>query len=305
MDNATAFELEQHGSLDVLQLVYAGYLARCRSANTLATYESALRRFMHWCVAQQLHPLYDIKRPHVEFYVRHLIESGLKASTVNTMFTPIRGFYDFAVWEEYIDRDPARRVTLPKVNHKKVPIVPDREMSIFLETAKATSPRHWAIVTLLHSMGMRIGETAALRVENYTALTEAAPTITYIEKGGNERTTPVPMPVLRVLELVRDGRDEGPMIPSRKGEHLSRAGAAGLVETVNRRAMKCGLKRHINPHLLRKMAITEALNMNMPIRDVQEFARHADPRTTSRHYDLGQMNSYRHPVHQIAARTAV
>jgi integrase/recombinase XerD len=126
-----------------------------------------------------------------------------------------------------------------------------------------------------------------------------------IEKGGNERTTPVPMPVLRVLELVRDGREEGPMIPRRDGGQLTRHGATGLVETVNRRAVKAGMKRHINPHLLRKMAITEALDMNMSIRDVQEFARHADPRTTSRSYDLGQANPYRHPVHQIAARLAV
>jgi site-specific recombinase XerD len=305
MDHATPFELEHHGSLDVLQLAYAGYLARCRSANTLATYESALRRFMHWCVAQQLHPLYDVKRAHVEFYVRHLSESGLKASTVNTMMTPVKGFYDFALWEEYIDRDPARRVNLPRYQYSKTAIVSNRDLTIFLETAKATSPRHHALVSLLHQMGMRISEAAGLRIEGYTGFTDAAPSIRFIEKGGNERETPVPMSVLHALEAVRAGREEGPMIPRRDGGQLSRAGAAGLVETVNRRAMKAGLKRHINPHLLRKMAVTEALEMNMSIRDVQEFARHADPRTTSRHYDLGRANSYRHPVHQIAARLAV
>jgi integrase/recombinase XerD len=305
MLNATPFALERHGSIDVLQMAYAGYLGRFHGA-TFAQYEYQLGRFLKWCLANDLHPLYDVKRAHVEFYVRHLIEDcNLAASTVNTAMAPVKGFYDFALWDEYIDRDPARRIALPKFQHKKVPVVPARELQLFLETAKETSPRHWALVTLLHSMGMRISEAASLRVENYTSLTESSPRITYIEKGGNERTTPVPMPVLRVLELVRDGRDTGPMIPRRDGGQLTRHGATGLVETVNRRASKAGLKRHINPHLLRKMAVTEALDMNMSIRDVQEFARHADPRTTSRHYDLGQSNDYRHPVHQIAARLAV
>lgn len=305
MPHATPmFELEHHGSIDVLQMAYAGYLGRFHG-NTFRQYEYQLGRYFKWCFANDLHPLYDVKRAHVEFYVRHLTESGLKASTINTSMAPVKGFYDFALWDEYIERDPARRVALPKYSYKKVPIVAPRELQLFLETAKETGPRHWAMVTLLHSMGMRISEVAGLRIEGYTGYDEGAPRITFIEKGGNERTTPVPMPVLRVLELVRDGRDEGPMIPRRDGGQLSRSAATGLVETVNRRAAKRGLKRHVNPHLLRKMAVTEALEMNMSIRDVQEFARHADPRTTSRHYDLGRANDYRHPVHQVAARLAV
>lgn len=304
MDNANPFPLELHGSIDPLQMAYAGYLGRFHG-NTLRLYERYLREFFVWCTQHSLHPLYDVKRAHVEFYVRHLIARGLAASSVNGAMTPVKGFYDMALWDEYIDRDPARKVALPKYSYKKVPIVPNRDLNIFLEAAKNTSPRHWAIVTLLHSMGLRIAEAASLRVENYTGLSDASPTITYVEKGGATRTTPVPLPVLRVLELVRDGRDIGPMIPRRDGQQLTRAGAAGLVETVNRRAAKNGCRRNINPHLLRKMAITEALEMNMSIRDVQEFARHADPRTTSRHYDLGRANSYRHPVHQIAARLAV
>lgn len=301
-DDTTAIEF--HGSLDVLQLAFAGYLGRFHG-QTLRNYEYYLRRFFDWCAQQRLHPLYDVKRAHVEFYVRSLIATGIASSTVNTAMTPVKGFYDCALWDEYIERDPARKVALPKYKYKKKALVPNRDLTIFLETAKETSTRHWALVTLLHSLALRINEAATLRVENYTSLTEASPTITYVEKGGATRVTPVPMPVLRVLEAVRGDRTEGPMIPRRDGGELSRAGAAGLVETVNRRAAKNGCRRYINPHLLRAMAITEALEMNMSIRDVQEFARHADPRTTSRHYDLGRANTYRHPVHQIAARLAV
>lgn len=304
MLHATPFALERHGSIDVLQLAYAGYLGRFHG-NTFKQYEYQLGRYFKWCMANNVHPLYDVKRAHVEFYVRHLIDSGLKASTVNTAMAPIKGFYDFALWDEYIDRDPARKIALPKYQHKKVPPVAHRDLQIFLETAKDIGPRHWALVTLLHSMALRISEASSLQLENYTGFAEGQPRITFIEKGGAERTTPVPMPVLRVIEAVRDGREAGPLIPRRDGGPLTRHGATGLIETVNRRAEKNGLKRHINPHLLRKASITAAFNANMSVRDIQEFARHADPRTTSKHYDLGRDNDYRHPGHQVAAMLAV
>lgn len=311
MNDAT-FTLEHHGAIDTLQLAYASYLGRFHG-QTLRNYEHYLKRYIQWCLTQRnerggpLHPLDDVKRHHVEFYVRHLIDCGLADSTVNTAMTPVKGFYDFALWDERITRDPARRVNLPKNRYKKSAPLARRDLDIFLSVAKDTSPRHWALVTLLHSMALRIAEAASLRIENYTQLGQApVPAIRFIEKGGAERRTPVPLPVIRVLDQVIDGRTEGPIIPRRDGGPLSRAGAAGLVETVNRRAaQQYGLTRYINPHLLRKAAVTEALEANMSIRDVQAFARHADPRTTSRHYDLGNDNDYKHPVHQIAARLAV
>ncbi|MDN4173900.1 tyrosine-type recombinase/integrase [Nocardioides sp. SOB77] len=291
---------------DDLTLAIVSYLGRYHG-NTFKLYRYHLGLFIAWCETNGLHPLNDVDRPHVEFYVRHLIEDrGLQPSSVHTAMTPVKGFYDFAVWDRRITFDPARKIALPKIHHKKSELVPQRQLDLFLETAKDTSPRHWCLVALLSSMALRISEAASLRLENYKGIETGAPSLTFKEKGGNIRTTPVPMPLVPIIERVRGGRDFGPVITQRDGvSPLTRHGATGLVETVNRRAAKAGLTRHINPHLLRKMAITEAFNMNMPVRDVQEFARHADPRTTSRHYDLGHTNTYRHPVHQVAARLAV
>lgn len=244
MTHAT-FPLELHGSIDTLQLAYAGYLGRFHG-NTLNGYERHLREFFTWCAQHQLHPLDDIKRAHVEFYVRYLIDRGLAASTVNTAMTPVKGFYEFALWDEYIQRDPARRVSLPKHQHRKEKPLTARELNLFLEIARDTSARHHALVSLLCSMGLRISEAASLRIENYTGWqTSAAPTIRYIEKGGNDRTSPVPMPVIRALDRVIGDRTEGPVIARRDGGPLSRHGAAGLIETVNRRAAAQGMKRRV------------------------------------------------------------
>lgn len=308
LNDATS-TIEHHGSIDPLQLAYAGYLARFHG-NTLRGYEYHLKYFITWCFQQRdetgqpLHPLYTVKRAHIEFYVRHLMTKGWRGSTVNTAMTPIKGFYEMAVWDEYIDRDPARLVALPKSEYRKPQPVSMRDLTLFFDAARSSSPRHHALVTLLYLMGMRIGEAASLRLEGYEGMDTGAPAITYIQKGGATQRTPIPLPVFVVLEEVRAGRTEGPIIPARNGNQLTRSGAAGLVETVNNRAAKLGCKRHINPHLLRKMAITNVLESNMSIRDAQAFARHADPRTTSTRYDLGSTNDHRHPVHRAAALLA-
>jgi len=48
-------------------------------------------------------------------------------------------------------------------------------------------------------------------------------------------------------------------------------------------------------------AITAALNAGIPFRDVQDFAGHADPRTTRR-YDRSRHNLDRHATYALASR---
>ena len=57
--------------------------------------------------------------------------------------------------------------------------------------------------------------------------------------------------------------------------------------TVKRLVRRAGITKRISPHSLRHSFITAALDAGVPLRDVQEAASHADPRTTMR-YDRGR-----------------
>jgi integrase/recombinase XerD len=54
-----------------------------------------------------------------------------------------------------------------------------------------------------------------------------------------------------------------------------------------------GADRRITPHSLRHSAITVALDAGIGLRDVQDFARHEDPKTTRR-YDRARNPLNRH-----------
>jgi hypothetical protein len=69
--------------------------------------------------------------------------------------------------------------------------------------------------------------------------------------------------------------------------------------TGKRLARKAGITKRISPHSLRHSFITAALDAGVPLRDVQEAASHADPRTTMR-YDRGRGSLDRHATYIVA-----
>lgn len=78
------------------QLAAVSYLARY-SGHTHPLYAYQLRRWFGWCETNGLDPLLGIQRAHVELYIRHLGESGLMPSSVNTSMHAVRGFFKFAL----------------------------------------------------------------------------------------------------------------------------------------------------------------------------------------------------------------
>jgi integrase len=81
---------------------------------------------------------------------------------------------------------------------------------------------------------------------------------------------------------------------------LDRHGAPRIVRRVARRA---GITKIVGPHTLRHAFITAALDAGVPLRDVQEAASDADPRTTIR-YDRGRASLDRHATYIVAAFVA-
>ena len=64
------------------------------------------------------------------------------------------------------------------------------------------------------------------------------------------------------------------------GQRLDRHGGGRIVRKIARRA---GIGKAVTPDTLRHAFITAALDAGVSLRDVQEAASHADPRTTMRH----------------------
>jgi hypothetical protein len=102
--------------------------------------------------------------------------------------------------------------------------------------------------------------------------------------------------VARTIDLAVGERMVGPIVIESDGRRVDRHAAGRIVRLVARRA---GIAKRVGPHTLRHAFITAALDAGVPLRDVQEAASHADPRTTMR-YDRGRQSHDRHATYIVA-----
>ncbi len=119
-------------------------------------------------------------------------------------------------------------------------------------------------------------------------------------KGGKVVTIPLAPRTARAIDLAIGEWTGDPLFTAGDGRRPDRHGAARAVRRVTRRA---GIAEHVGPHTLRHAFITAALDAGVPLRDVQEAASHADPRTTMR-YDQARSSLDRHATYIVATYIA-
>src|SRR4051812_27200185 len=292
----------QPDAMTPAQLAAVSYLARY-TGHTHALYAYQLRRWVTWCQVNDLDPLLGIQRAHLELYIRHLGESGLRVSSVNTMMHGVRGFFRFAHIDGLISADPAVYARLPKIHtdESRTQGLDRLELIRFLQVAQTLTVHHGALAYLLGINALRASEAAAVRIEDYAETLRGHRVLHLVGKGTKPATMPLTVPVLRTLEACRGQRTEGPLVllPT-SGKPIDRR---DVYRMVLRAAKLAGILRHISPHSLRHAAITNALDAGVPLRDARILARHANPRTTE-HYDRALANLDRHGVHLLTAYVA-
>jgi len=99
---------------DPLRQACAGFLARY-GGPTLESYRIHLDLWLRWCTQVGLDPL-QVRRPHVEIWLRSLEDQNLASATRAAKFGVVHLFYKYAVVDEITDRDPTENVTRPKVH---------------------------------------------------------------------------------------------------------------------------------------------------------------------------------------------
>ncbi len=136
----------------------------------------------------------------------------------------------------------------------------------------------------------------------------ATGTLTIIRKGGKRRAVPLAPPTVAALDAYLGERNGGPLFMTEAragrlgGRALDRRHAARIVQRLARQAGLAKADR-LSPHSLRHSAITAALDAGVSLRDVQDYAGHADPRTTRR-YDRARHSLDRHATYALAAYLA-
>jgi len=280
------------------RLALAGFLAGY-SGLTREAYELDLRQYASWCHQHHLR-LFQARRADIECFARDLEARGRARAIITRRLCTVAGFYRYAVEEDLLDHSPAAHVRRPRLDYESRATGLDRnELGALLVAAGLGLPAEHALVSLLALNGLRVSEAAGTDIQDM-GVERGHRTLVITRKGGKVVTIPLAPRTARAIDLSVGERVEGPIFLNADGQRLDRHAAARVVRRVARRA---GIIKPVGPHTLRHAFITAALDAGVPLRDVQEAASHADPRTTMR-YDRARGSLDRHATYIVAAYLA-
>ena len=280
------------------QLALAGFLTGYTGL-TREAYALDLRQYASWCQHRHLR-LFQARRADIECFARDMETRGRARATITRRLCTIAGFYKYAVEEELLDHSPAVHVRRPRLTYESHATGLDRnELGAILVAAGLGAAAGHALISLLALNGLRVSEATGVNVEAL-GVERGHWTLTITGKGGKVVTIPLAPRTARAIDLAVGERPEGPVFLGPDGRRLDRHGAARIVRKV---AARAGISKPVGPHTLRHAFITAALDAGVPLRDVQEAASHADPRTTIR-YDRARGSLDRHATYIVAAYVA-
>lgn len=278
------------------------WLVRSNSKATRENYAMDLVQFLDFIGApvDGLDRLATVRPVMVAAWRDHLRDSGLTNSSIRRKMTTLRSLFSYLQTYGYLGANPAHSdfVDAPAVprDGKTVALSPT-DCRRLLDAPDASTPvgiRDRAMLAVLAYSACRVGELVKLSVGDLK--THSGHRILEIRgKGGKERRVALHPEAVERLEAWIAASSE--LTPSesftplfrppkssrgqgKDGFKNARISVRGVEYLVERYVRKLGLDSAVTVHSLRVTALTTARERGSDVIDLQDFAGHADPRTT-------------------------
>jgi len=273
------------------------------SEHTVSNYLMDIRQFVGLIWGDEAKPPYNWKEAD-RFAARKFLvffqKLEMAPATTGRKLSALRSFYKFLVREEYVPLNPFTGLLLPKKGSYLPSVLSMREVEQLLAAPHAMAGRgekkslfdeyvplrDTAILEVLYSTGMRVGELTGMKESQIDILSGI---ISVLGKGKKERLCPLGRPAETALQNALAMRSEVWNSLGQKGDprgtvFLNKNGGSLTVRSIERMVKKyvayCGLKPSISPHALRHSFATHLLDNGADLRSVQELLGHASLSTT-------------------------
>lgn len=220
----------------------------------------------------------------IKLFLGHLYKSHKKASIARKLAS-IKAFFRFLVKKEILQKNPCELLSTPKTEKYLPTVLTVDEAKMLVETGKGQKlqKRDKAILEVLYSSGIRVGELAGLNIKDVDL---ERGTIKVLGKGNKERIAMLGSKAQDALKAYLEERAMGkgqwdePVFLGARGERITARAIQRLVKDV---ADKSGIAKHPSPHSLRHTFATHLLDAGVDLRTIQEMLGHASLSTTQRY----------------------
>lgn len=273
---------QPESSQDLLALFLTAKGVEGCSPKTIEYYEATLRH-MDKSLAK---PYTQIESDDLRRYLSdYETERGSSKVTIDNIRRIMSSFFSWLEDEDYIVKSPVRRIHRVKTAQITKETLSDEELETLRDACE--SKRDLAVVDLLASTGMRIGELIRLNVADVN-LQERECIVT--GKGNKQR--PVYFDArakLHLAEYLETRADNNSALFVSLDSKARRITVGGMKLRLRNLGKKVGVSR-VHPHKFRRTLATHAIDKGMPIEQVQKLLGHAKIDTTM-HYAMVNQNN--------------
>ena len=272
---------------------------RTMSEHTLRAYQGDLAALAHNLGAET--PVGTVSAGKLVEFIVAQRQRGLAASTIRRRASATRGFCRWLTRVGAVSEDPWRDVDIRIRQPKRLPR-PARDESVkrllawlchAANISRATVPvgpfersyeaNTLVAVALMVGTGVRVGEVAQLRGEDFDA---GANSIRVVGKGARDRQVFLSsdwfVGLIQAQLETRSmlGVPHQRILFNRSGGMMA---TASLRARMRNAARSAGLVEHLTPHMLRHTAATQLVDSGVDIRFVQRLLGHASLTTTEQY----------------------
>jgi len=272
------------------------------SSNTLRGYRRDIFQFINFLKKNKIKSFKSISYEDLLSYLGYLRNYGYSETTIGRKVASLKSFFKFLSARKIIKSNPVALLSSPKKPDRLPDFLTLEEVEKILNIP---SEKNWqslrdkAILELLYSTGIRVGELTSLKIGDIDFFQEL---IKVKGKGKKERIVPIGRYALKALiEYIerRPNKKEKNVFLNKYGKPLSERSVERIIDKFSKKA---GIGKKITPHTFRHTFATHMLDRGADLRTVQELLGHERITTTQiyTHLTVEKLKEFYNKTHPRA-----
>ena len=252
------------------------------SERTIQYYKVTIRHFLKLITE----PIRKITTEQIRQYlVDYQAINNCSKVTVDNVRRNVSSFFSWLEDEDYILKSPMRRIHKIKTTKTVKNTITDEEIERLRD--QCGCKRDLAIIDLLYSTGMRVGELVRLNIEDIDFNEREC---IVLGKGDKERRVYFDAKTkIHLQDYLANRSDTNPALFVSLDAPYNRLQISGVEVRLRMLGRSLGIER-IHPHKFRRTMATRAIDKGMPVEQVQKILGHSQIDTTMQYAIVNQNN---------------
>lgn len=266
----------------LLEIFLSAKLVEGCSQKTIKYYETTVKQLFKYMPKSLKEYTTDDLRAYLAVFQKKHKSSKVTIDNIRRIFS---SFFSWLEDEDFILKSPVRRIHKVKTGEQVKEVISDENLERLRD--KCSCPRDLAIIDMLASTGMRVGELVKL---NKNDINFGERECIVFGKGNKERIVYFNARAkLHLQEYLATRKDKNPALFVSLDKPHARLQISGVEMRLRDLGRDLKIPR-IHPHKFRRTLATTAIDKGMPVEQVQTLLGHVKIDTTMRYAMVNQTN---------------